>query len=70
MHADTSHEILTFDRDGLISTRAFIHDGSSGGPALAHDGRTRQGQLRVIGVVSHNPKRSVDTLTAPEHVSE
>ena len=58
------------DSDGLISTRAFIHDGSSGGPALVHDGRTRQGQLRVIGVASHNPKMSVDTLTAPEHVSE
>lgn len=51
---DSTHECLA--REGtLIRTRAFIHAGSSGGPALNRS-------LQVVGVISHNPGSSDDTL--------
>ena len=55
---DTTHECLA--REGtIIRTRAFIHAGSSGGPAL-------NSALQVVGVVSHNPRESDDTLGLDE----
>ena len=55
---DSTHECLA--REGtIIRTRAFIHAGSSGGPAL-------NSSLQVVGVVSHNPRESDDTLGLDE----
>lgn len=55
---DSTHECLS--REGqLLHTRAFIHAGSSGGPALTPS-------LHVVGVVSHNPRSSDDTIRPPE----
>lgn len=55
---DSTHECLA--REGqYIRTRAFIHAGSSGGPAL-------NASLNVVGVASHNPRWSDDTLAPPD----
>lgn len=59
---DSTHECIS--REGsLLRSRAFIHAGSSGGPALT-------ASLQVVGVISHNPRSSDDTVRPPENGGE